>query len=227
MRILIVDDETELLDQLRELITQQRYDVDTASNGKVALDKVFDNAYDLVLLDIMLPKINGLEVLKGIRDGGIKTPVLMLTAKGSVEDKITGLDYGADDYLAKPFAMAELMARVRSLLRRNSEHKHTLLTVGDISLDTKTREVLKGGIPVELTPKEFSILEFLLYNKDRPISRFTLAEHVWGEDFNPFTMSNFIDVHIKNLRRKIGDPEKGTIIRTLRGVGFIIQDERE
>ncbi len=224
MKILIVDDDPDLLEELRETLKQERYEVDTAADGEAALDKLFDNAYDLVLLDIMLPKIDGLEVLKEIRDGGIKTPVLMLTAKGSVEDKIAGLDHGADDYLPKPFDMAELMARIRSLLRRTSESKDTILTVGDVSLDTKTREVSKGGIPVELTPKEFSILEFLLYNKDRALSRFTLAEHVWGDEFDPFTMSNFIDVHIKNLRRKIGDAEKRRIIRTIRGVGFIIEE---
>jgi len=224
VKILIVDDDPDLLEELRETLKQERYEVDTAADGEAALDKLFDNAYDLVLLDIMLPKIDGLEVLKEIRDGGIKTPVLMLTAKGSVEDKIAGLDHGADDYLPKPFDMAELMARIRSLLRRTSESKDTILTVGDVSLDTKTREVSKGGIPVELTPKEFSILEFLLYNKDRALSRFTLAEHVWGDEFDPFTMSNFIDVHIKNLRRKIGDAEKRRIIRTIRGVGFIIEE---
>jgi len=224
VKILIVDDEPDLLEELRETLKQERYEVDTAADGDAALDKLFDNAYDLVLLDIMLPKIDGLEVLKEIRNGDIATPVLMLTAKGSVEDKIAGLDYGADDYLPKPFDMSELMARIRSLLRRATESKDRILTVGDVSLDTKTREVAVGGVPVELTPKEFSILEFLLYNKGRAVSRFTLAEHVWGDEFDPFTMSNFIDVHIKNLRRKIGDVEKRRIIRTIRGVGFIIED---
>jgi len=227
MKILIVDDEPDLIEELRETLKQQRYETDTAPDGEAALDKVFDTVYDLVILDIMLPKIDGLAVLKEIRDGDIKTPVLMLTAKGSVEDRITGLDCGADDYLPKPFAMAELMARVRSLLRRASEHKDTLLTVRDVSLDTKTREVFSGGVPVELTPKEFSVLEFLFYNKNRAISRFTLAEHVWGDEFDPFTMSNFIDVHIKNLRRKIGDSETKRLIRTIRGVGFIIEDGQE
>jgi DNA-binding response OmpR family regulator len=227
MKILVVYDEPDLLEELCETLNQQRYETDTAADGEAALDKVFDNAYDLVILDIMLPKIDGLAVLKGIRDGDIKTPVLMLTAKGSVENKITGLDYGADDYLPKPFDTAELMARIRSLLRRTSEHKSTLLSVRHVSLDTKSREVFKRGVPVELTPKEFSILEFLLYNKNRAVSRFTLAEHVWGDDYDPFTMSNFIDVHIKNLRRKIEDAEKGTVIRTIRGIGFIIEDAQE
>ena len=227
MKILVVDDEPVLLEQLRETLTSQKYDVDTADDGESALDKLFDNLYDLIILDIMLPKVDGLSVLREIRKAKVKTPVLLLTAKGSVEDKIKGLDYGADDYLAKPFAMAELMARIRSLLRRASDHRDPLLTISDVSLNTKTRQIIKKDKTVELTPKEFSILEFLLYNKNRAVSRFTLAEHVWGDEFDPFTMSNFIDVHIKNLRRKIGDTDKKKIIRTVRGIGFIIEDEQE
>lgn len=227
MKILVVDDEPDLLEQLRETLTNQRYDVDTADDGESALDKLFDNPYDLIILDIMLPVVDGLAILREIRKANIDTPVLMLTAKGDVEDKIKGLDYGADDYLAKPFAIAELMARIRSLLRRASDHRDPLLTVSDIALNTKTRQVIKSGKSLELTPKEFSILEFLLYNQNRVVSRFTLAEHVWGDEFDPFTMSNFIDVHIKNLRRKIDDSDKKKIIRTIRGVGFIIEDEQE
>jgi DNA-binding response OmpR family regulator len=227
MKILVVDDEPVLLEQLREILTSQKYDVDTADDGESALDKLFDNLYDLIILDIMLPKVDGLSVLREIRKAKVKTPILMLTAKGSVEDKIKRLDFGADDYLAKPFAMAELMARIRSLLRRASDHRDSLLTISDVSLNTKTRQISKRGITVELTPKEFSILEFLLYNKNRAVSRFTLAEHVWGDEFDPFTMSNFIDVHVKNLRRKIGDTDKKKIIRTIRGIGFIIEDEQE
>ena len=224
MRILVVDDETDLLEQLRQTLKRQRYDVDTAADGESALDKVFDNLYDLIILDIMLPLVDGLAVLREIRKANINTPVLMLTAKGAVEDKIDGLDQGADDYLAKPFAVAELMARIRSLLRRTADHKDPLLTVFDISLNTKTRQVSKKGVTLELTPKEFSILEFLLYNKNRVVSRFTLAEHVWGDEFDPFTMSNFIDVHIKNLRQKISDTNKKKTIRTVRGIGFMIED---
>jgi len=223
MKLLIVDDEPELLDQLVKMLTGQRYDVATADDGEAALDKLFENPYDLVVLDIMLPKIDGLTVLKEMRAAGIRTPVLMLTAKGAVEDKVRGLDYGADDYLAKPFAAAELMARIRTLFRRGGAQLHAVLTVDDIALDTKTREVRRQDRIIELTPKEFSILEFLLYNKNRAVSRFTLAEHVWGDAFDPFTMSNFIDVHLKNLRRKIGDTK---VIRTIRGVGFIIEDDQ-
>ena len=225
MKILAVDDEPDLLEQLQETLIRQKYDVDTADDGESALDKLFDKEYDLVILDIMLPKANGLEILREIRKAKIDTPVIMLTAKGTVEDKIKGLDYGADDYLQKPFAIAELMARIRSLLRRTSDNRDLILTVSDVSLNTKTRQAKKKDITVELTPKEFSILEFLLYNKNRAVSRFTLAEHVWGDEFDPFTMSNFIDVHIKNLRRKIGDTDKKKIISTIRGIGFIIEDE--
>lgn len=227
MKILVVDDEPDLLEQLRETLTSQKYDVDTADDGESALDKLFDNLYDLIILDIMLPLVDGLAILREIRKAKVKTPVLMLTAKGTVEDKIKGLDYGADDYLSKPFAMAELMARIRSLLRRDSDHGDPLLKVNDIALNTNTRKVNKSGKSLELTPKEFSILEFLLYNQNRVVSRFTLAEHVWGDGFDPFTMSNFIDVHIKNLRRKIDDSDKKKIIRTIRGIGFIIEDEQE
>jgi len=227
MKILVVDDEPDLLEQLRKTLISQKYDVDTADDGESAYDKLFDNLYDLIILDIMLPFVDGLAILREIRKAKVKTPVLMLTAKGTVEDKIKGLDYGADDYLAKPFAMAELMARIRSLLRRASDHGDPLLTVSDIALNTNTRQVSKSGKSLDLTPKEFSILEFLLYNENRVVSRFTLAEHVWGDEFDPFTMSNFIDVHVKNLRRKIGDTDKKKIIRTIRGIGFIIEDEQE
>ncbi len=225
MKLLLVDDEPGLLDQLVKMLTRQRYDVDTAADGEAALDKLFENPYDLVVLDIMLPKTDGLTVLKEMRAAGIRTPVLMLTAKGAVEDKVKGLDYGADDYLAKPFATAELMARIRTLFRRSGEQMHAVLIVNDITLDTRTREARRQGRILELTPKEFSILEFLLYNKNRAVSRFTLAEHVWGEAFDPFTMSNFIDVHLKNLRRKIGDAGDHKVIRTIRGIGFIIEDD--
>jgi len=223
MRILIVDDEPELLTHLEEALSNQKYDVETAGDGEAALDRLFDGTFDLVLLDIMLPKMDGLSVLREIRQAGLTTPVLMLTAKGGTDDKIQGLDLGADDYLAKPFSVAELLARIRALFRRTSASANTFLEINDVRLDTISREVTRADEPIRLTPKEFSILEFLLYNKNRAVSRFSLAEHVWGEDFDPFTMSNYIDVHIKNLRHKLGDT--GGMIRTLRGVGYIVKDE--
>jgi DNA-binding response OmpR family regulator len=227
MKILIVDDEQSLLDQLKRALEGQRYMVETAMDGEEALDKLFETPFDLIILDIMLPKRDGLSVLREIRQAGMITPVLMLTARGEIDDKIKGLDLGADDYLPKPFSLDELLARARALFRRSGGQVDSVLQVKDLRLDTVSREVTKGGRPLELTAREFSILEFLLYNKNRAVSRFSLAEHVWGDDFDPFSMSNFMDVHIKNLRRKIGDSGHGTIIRTIRGVGYIIKDETE
>jgi len=224
MRILIADDDYLLLEQLQQILTSQRYIVETAVDGEKALDKLFDAPFDLIILDIMMPKIDGLTVLEEARKAGIDTPVLMLTAKGDVANRVRGLDLGADDYLAKPFSSDELLARVRALLRRSGGQCESALHIEDLELDTVSRMVTKGGKPVELTPREFSIFEFLLHNKNRAVSRFSLAEHVWGDDFDPFSMSNFMDVHIKNLRQKIGDSGQGKIIRTIRGVGYIIGD---
>ena len=221
MNILVVDDEPELLDQLRKALERKLYRVETAADGEIALDKIFGNTYDLILLDIMLPGLDGLSLLKEMRQAKLNTPVLMLTARNDIEDRVQGLDYGADDYLAKPFSMAELLARIRALLRRGGE-RDPVLSDGDIKLDTISRTVSKDGKPLSLTSKEFSLLEFLLYNKGNAVSRFNLAEHVWGDDFDPFSMSNFIDVHIKNLRQKIKNPDNTSIIRTIRGIGFII-----
>ena len=223
MRILIVEDEPELLEQLHSAFTRQRYEVETAPDGEAALDHLFGASFDLVLLDIMLPYRDGLNVLEEIRRAGIQTPVLILTARAEVEDRVEGLDRGADDYLAKPFSMVELMARARALMRRRLVHGVPRLTVHNVALDTVTREVTVADRPVELTPKEFSILEFLLYNTNRAVSRPNLADHVWGEAFDPLTMSNTIDVHIKNLRQKIQDPQ-GRLLQTIRGVGYILRD---
>lgn len=224
MRILIVDDDISLLEQVREILAGERYIVDTASSGIEAMDKLYDAVFDMVILDIMMPHMDGLSLLEQIRKGGIDIPVLMLTAKGDVEDKVKGLDLGADDYLAKPFSIDELLARVRALLRRSGGQHSAILDVKGLRLDTVSRKVTRNGEPIELTQKEFSILEFLLYNKNRVVSRFSLAEHVWGDAFDPFTMSNFIDVHIKNLRRKIGDAGNDKIIQTVRSVGYMIED---
>jgi DNA-binding response OmpR family regulator len=227
VRILIVDDDCSLLEQLQQILTKQRYIVETATDGEQALDKLFETPFDAIVLDIMMPKIDGLTVLEDARKAGIDTPVLMLTAKGDVANRVRGLDLGADDYLVKPFSSDELLARVRALLRRSGGQCESALQVQDLELDTVSRKVTKGGKPVELTPREFSILEFLLHNKNRAVSRFSLAEHVWGDDFDPFSMSNFMDVHIKNLRQKIGDSGQGKIVRTIRGVGYIIGDAEQ
>ncbi len=225
MKILIVDDEKVLVDQLRRALEGQRYSVVTALDGEEALNRLFETPFDLVILDIMLPKRDGLSVLREMRQAGITTPVLILTAKGDIGDKIKGLDQGADDYLAKPFSIDEMLARMRALFRRLGNHGDAILQVKALRLDTVGRAVTIAERPVELTAREFSILEFLLYNKNRAVSRFSLAEHVWGDAFDPFNMSNFMDVHIKNLRHKIKDA--GAVIRTIRGVGYIIRDAGE
>jgi DNA-binding response OmpR family regulator len=227
VRILIIDDETDLLAQLEKLLEKQRYIVEIAENGEKGLDLLFESPFDTIILDIMMPGMDGLTLLEQVRKAGIDTPVLMLTAKGDIEDRVKGLDLGADDYLSKPFSSEELLARVRALLRRAGNRSTPVLEVLDLQLDTVSRQVTKAGQPVGLTPREFSILEFLLYNKNRAVSRFSLAEHVWGDDFDVFSMSNFMDVHIKNLRRKIGDSGQGGIIRTVRGVGYIVKDPDE
>lgn len=224
MRILLVDDEPELLEQVGRMLRKQNYTVDTAMDGATALEQLFAEPYDLVLLDIMLPEQDGFAVLRELREEKITTPVLMLTARGEVDDRVKGLDLGADDYLAKPFSMAEMLARIRALLRRGGTHGSSILQLKDLRLNTATREVSCNNQAVSLTPKEFSLLEFLLYNKNRAVSRFSLAEHVWGDDFDPFTMSNNIDVHIKNIRRKINDAD-GKLIGTVRGIGYMIRDE--
>ena len=223
MRVLIIEDEPELRAQIADTLRQQNYTVDTAGDGVTGLERACTEPYDLLILDIMLPVQDGFAVLREMRAEQVATPVLMLTARVEVEDRVRGLDLGADDYLLKPISMAELLARIRALLRRSHTQASPLLTVGDIHLDTGTREVTRSGLPVSLTPKEFALLEFLLYNRNRAISRFNLAEHVWGDAFDPFTMSNTIDVHIRNLRRKLDD-QAGEVIVTVRGIGYMVRD---
>lgn len=224
MNILIIDDEPYLLEKLASVLTSEHYTVETADDGKVGLEKIWNDTYDLILLDIMLPGMNGLEILSEIRAAGLITPVLMLTAKGDIEDKVAGLNLGADDYLAKPFSLAELLARVRALIRRGNTGS-PVIEAGYIRLNTVSREVTKDGENLTLTTKEFALLEFLLHNRGRAISRFTLAEHVWGDNFDPFSMSNFIDVHMSNLRKKLKTSDQEQLIKTVRGFGYLIERE--
>ena len=223
MHILIIDDDQDLLEKLSQILQKEHYTIDTAIDGEEGLDKLLGDSYDLVLLDIMLPFKNGLDILKEMRETGLITPVLMLTAKSDIEDKVTGLDLGADDYLAKPFSTTELIARIRALLRR---HKGVtpLMKVGHISLDSVHRQVFNDGKKLSLTSKEFAILEFLLHNENRVVSKFSLAEHVWGDNFDSFNMSNFIEVHIKNLRKKLRKKGNPDLIVTVRGYGYRLED---
>ncbi len=224
MNIFVIDDEPELLATLCSVLRKENYTVTTAADGREAMDKLWDDRYDLILLDIMLPHVDGLSILKEMRASGMHTPVLMLTARSDVDDRVRGLDLGADDYLAKPFSLAELLARVRALLRRDSSSS-PVIEFDYLKLNTVSREVWCNDTLVSLTAKEFAILEFLLHNKGRAVSRFTLAEHVWGDDFDPFSMSNFMDVHMKNLRKKIAVTGKAPLISTVRGFGYRMGDD--
>ena len=225
MRILIVEDEETLAQNINDVLTKEHYKAEMSFDGEEGLELALTEEYDLILLDIMLPGINGLEILKSIRAENISTPVLLLTARNAVEDKVKGLDYGADDYLTKPFAIPELLARIRSLLRRKSETKSSFIQIGPIVLDTSARMVKIEDKEVPLTSKEYSILEYLAYNKNRAVSRLSIAEHIWGDNMDLFKMTNFVDVHIKNLRKKLGDGKNRQIIATVRGIGYMIKDD--
>ena len=225
MRILIIEDEESLARNISDILVKEGYLTEIASDGEQGLQKGLSEDFNLIVLDILLPKLNGYEVLRELRRQKIKTPVLVLTIKNSVDDRVHGLDSGADDYLIKPFAIAELLARIRTLLRRNSEDKSAALEVRDLILDTTKREAFIKDKPLNLTPKEYSILELLLYNKNRVLSRLSIAEYVWGDNFDLFNMTNFVDVHIKNIRKKIDEISDEKIIKTVRGIGFMIEEQ--
>jgi len=223
MRILIVEDEETLATRIARVLKQEHYQVDTAFDGVKGANLALSRPYDLIILDILLPRRNGLEVLRELRFEGVKVPILMLTAKDEIQDRVKGLDCGADDYLTKPFAISELLARIRSLLRRRSDAKSASLAVADLIVNTDTREVLRQGRAIHLTPKEYAILEFLLYNKNRVVSRLSIAEHVWGDTMD-MSMTNFVDVHVKNLRKKIDTVGATNVVQTVRGLGYMIKD---
>lgn len=223
MRILLVEDDTILGKTIQENLAKQNFVVGWQTNGTIALEDLLVEDYDLVILDIMLPGTDGLTILRSLRSENISTPVLLLTARDQIEDRVAGLDAGADDYLPKPFAFAELLARIRALLRRNSGNKNPLIKTQNLVIDTVSRTLKINDHVVELTNKEFSILEFLLYNANRVVSRLSIAEHVWDDNFD--MMTNVVDVHIKNLRKKIDAAGGKNIIETKRGLGYLIKKE--
>jgi two-component system, OmpR family, copper resistance phosphate regulon response regulator CusR len=224
MRILVVEDEQKVADALREGLEDERYDVVVERTGEGAFFRVNTETFDVVLLDLTLPGRDGLEILRAIRQRRMETPVLVLTARDSLEDRVTGLDAGADDYLVKPFAFAELLARIRALVRRGRVADAPRLTVGDLEMDLVTRKVVRGGRPVDLTVREFELLEFLMRYQGQVVSRETLARDVWKETARTTPLDNVIDVHIARLRRKV-DLEPGVkLIHTVRGVGFMLRE---
>jgi DNA-binding response OmpR family regulator len=224
VRILVVEDELKVANALREGLQGERYDVVVERTGESAFFRVTTEQFDAVLLDLTLPGRDGLEILKAMRDRGIKTPVLALTARDSLQDRVLGLDTGADDYMVKPFAFAEVVARIRALVRRGRAADIPRLSVGDLELDLITRKVLRRGSVVDLTAREFELLEYLLRHQGQVVSRESLARDVWKETARTTPLDNVIDVHIARLRRKIDTEQGEKLIHTVRGVGFMLHE---
>lgn len=226
MRVLIVEDERTIAAYVKRGLEEQGYAVDVAYDGDEALAWLDAAPFDLVVLDVMLPHLNGLEVCRELRARGFRMPVLMLTARDTIDDRVNGLDSGADDYLVKPFAIRELLARLRALSRRTADAPKTpVLQIADLTLDTAARRVRRGGKLIELTAKEYAVLECLMRAPGRVLTRTVIAEHVWNYD--SFNQSNVVDVYIRNLRRKIDDPFDVKLIHTVRGAGYRLSVEDE
>lgn len=223
MRILVVEDEKRLNDLIVKKLKLEHYSVDACFDGNDALDYVAFAEYDAIILDIMLPGISGLEFLKRIRSQNNKTPVLLLTARDSIEDRVKGLDTGADDYLVKPFAFDELLARIRVMIRRNSNHVSNVFTVADLTLDCDARRVMRGNVEITLSSKEFSILEYMVRNRGIVLSREKISHHIWNYDYEGG--SNVVDVYIRYLRVKIDSDFEPKLIHTVRGAGYVLRAE--
>ena len=223
MRILVVEDNPKVALMIQDGLIGEKYRVDTVPDGKEGLRMAQSGYYNLLIVDVMLPGLSGLELTSAYRKWGGKTPILMLTAKTATEDKVAGLDSGADDYLTKPFAFAELLARIRSLFRRGVLDKTTLLTFADLELDTVSHKAKRAGKPIDLTAKEYALLEFFLRNRGSVLSRSIISEHIWDYSFD--TGTNLIDVYINHLRAKIETGCPGKLIHTVRGVGYVLRKE--
>ena len=223
MKILLAEDEVDLNNVVTRYLKKNGYSVDSVLDGEEALDYLEYGEYDLVILDIMMPKVDGFEVIKKLRDKGNHTSVLMLTARDSADDKVKGLDLGADDYIVKPFDFNELMARIRAVVRRKYGNSSNKLVIGDLILDTSEKSVTRAGKQIELTGKEYEVLEYLMQSKNRILSRDQIKEHVW--DFDYEGDSNIIDVLIKNIRKKIDIETGKQIIYTKRGLGYVIKED--
>jgi DNA-binding response OmpR family regulator len=224
MRVLVVEDEQKVANAVREGLEGEGYEVVVEHTGEGAFYRVTTERFDVILLDLMLPGRDGLQVLTTLRAQGVDTPVLVLTARDALEDRVTGLDSGADDYLVKPFAFAEVLARLRALLRRGRATEAVRLGVGELEMNLVTRKVTRGGKGVDLTVREFELLEYLLRHEGQVVSRSTLAREVWKETARSTSLDNVIDVHIARLRRKIDVDQPVKLIHTVRGVGFMLRE---
>ena len=225
MRVLVVEDEPGVSSFIRQGLTEAGYAVDIAADGEEGVAYALAAEYDLMVVDIMLPKRDGLSLLREIRSEGVKTPVLLLTARDAIDDRVKGLDAGADDYLVKPFAFQELLARIRALLRRPPLQTGSILRASDLEMDLTTRQVWRAGKAISLTPREFSLLEMLLRHPNQVLSRTQILEHVWS--FNFYGSSKVVDVYIGYLRRKIDSGFASPLIHTVRGVGYVLKVEEE
>jgi DNA-binding response OmpR family regulator len=223
VRILVVEDEPKVANALKEGLEDERYEVVLAHTGEDAFFRINTEKFDVILLDLMLPGRDGLQILTSIRKSGVETPVLLLTARDTLEDRVTGLNLGADDYLSKPFAFAELLARIRALLRRGRPGDALRLGSGDLDIDLVTRKVTRGGQTVELTAREFELLEYLVRHEGQVVLRDTLVREVWKETARGTPLNNVIDVHIARLRRKVDLDQPVKLIHTIRGVGFMLK----
>jgi len=224
MNILLVEDELKIAALIQNALTEERYRVDIARDGEQTLEQAEINSYNLIILDIMLPKKDGLAVCKRLRENKINAPVLLLTAKNSLHDKVKGLDSGADDYLTKPFEIEELLARTRALLRRNKTEKSAVLKVADLTLNQTNQEVMRAGKSIELTSREYTLLRYLMIHAGEIVTRTMITEHVWNEDSAAFT--NVIDVYINYLRKKIDKDFASPLIHTVRTVGYILKEPK-
>jgi len=222
VRILVVEDEKKVASFLRRGLEAEHHEVDVVHDGEAGIARALATEYDLIVLDLMLPRRDGLEVVRELRRRGRHVPILVLTARATLTDKVTGLDVGADDYLTKPFEFAEFLARVRALLRRGTPANSPILTIADLTLDPATRKVSRANQGIELTPREYALLEFLMRNRGRVLSRALIAEHVWGIHFDSFT--NVIDVYVNYLRRKIDADFEPKLLHTVRGVGYALKE---
>jgi heavy metal response regulator len=223
MRLLVVEDEKKVSSFIRKGLEEEGYAVDVALDGKTGLHMARDRVHDLIILDIHLPGMDGLSVLRELRGEKVSTPVLLLTVRANIEDKVLGLDAGADDYLTKPFAFQELVARIRALLRRQTEAKHPVLEFADLVLDPSSRTVFRGARKIDLTAKEYALLDYFMRNPGRVLTRTMIAERVWDYDFD--SMTNIIDVYVNYLRRKIDSDRERKLIHTVRGVGYVLKEE--
>lgn len=226
MRILVVEDEPKIARALQEGLEAESYSVTVANTGEDGFFLANSQGFDLVVLDVMLPGRSGIEVLSAMRKRSLRIPVLMLTAKDSIEDRVVGLDAGADDYLVKPFAFPELLARVRALLRRGKAEPAVELRLQDLQMNRITRSVTRGASSLDLTAKEFDLLEYLLEHQGKVVSRDTLAREVWSDVGRHSTMDNVIDVHMARLRRKVDEGHSAKLVHTIRGVGFLLKAEK-